>query len=166
MEILENNEPRFHDGKLIGVRTETETFRTEFKSNFRTFCHLIPRLYKFSKMDWSLAVNCFSSLFNFGMKNKVVIATIIFPSSDQNRAAVKDLGYEITDNDDIEFELICPAEFDDDIPTLEQLLLDYEQWKKILDTPDLYKGQKMEVPKRELSKILCEFFLPITDGRK
>lgn len=60
----------------------------------------------------------------------------------------------------------CRTEFDDDIPTLEQLILDYEQWKKILDTPDLYKGQKMEVPKRELSKILCEFFLPITDGRK
>lgn len=124
MDILENDEPRFHDAKFMGCRTE------------------------------------------FYRNKKVVIATMFLPSSDQNKEATKDLGYEITDNDDIEFEIICPAEFDDDIPTLEQLLLDYEQWKKILNNPDLYKGQKMEFPKRELSKILCEFFLPITDGRK
>jgi hypothetical protein len=124
MEILENNDPRFHDGKFMGCRTE------------------------------------------FDRNEKVVIATIMFHSSGQNRDTAKYFGYEITDNDDIQLEIICPAEFDDDIPTLEQLILDYEQWKKILDTPDLYKGQKMEVPKRELSKILCEFFLPITDGRK
>lgn len=94
---------------------------------------------------------------------------LFFPPSEQNFATVLDFGYAVTEEDkkeDIEFEINCPAEFDDDIPTLEQLILDYEQWKKILDNPDLYKGQKMEVPKRELSKILCEFFLPITDGRK
>lgn len=102
----------------------------------------------------------------FDKSGKDVIATMTMPVSDQNKAVLENWGYEITDNDYVEFQLIFPAEFDDDIPTLEQLLLDYEQWKKILHNPDLYKGQKMELPKRELSKILCEFFLPITDGRK
>jgi len=134
MDILENDEPRFHDAKFMGCRTE---------------------------MDGVY---------------KVVIATMTMPSSDQNINACMKLYMNVSKKsrkwdsaefkDDIELKINCPAEFDDDIPTLEQLLLDYEQWKKILNNHDLYKGQKMELTKRELSKILCEFFLPITDGRK
>lgn len=80
-------------------------------------------------------------------------------------SAVEDLGYEITDNEPIELTVIAPKEFNEDIPSLEALILDYELWQHIVNNPDDYRNQKLGIVKIEFSKILCEFFLPIVDGR-
>lgn len=77
MEILENNEPRFHDGKFMGVRTEIE--RPNYRVNIQRFLLSIVRLRHFTVWRLGCVNRAFRRLFDF-KTNKVVIATIIFSS--------------------------------------------------------------------------------------
>lgn len=87
-----------------------------------------------------------------------VIATMMMANNEENRNTVKDLGYEITDNDDIEFELNIPEHEALGFSNLGDYLVSPAQW--IMGLKDEY------IPKRELSKILIEFFQEIKDGRE
>lgn len=87
-----------------------------------------------------------------------VIATMFMENNEENRNTVKDLGYEITDNDEIEFELNIPEHEVLGIATLGDYLVSSAQW--VMGLKDEY------IPKRELSKILIEFFQEIKDERE
>jgi len=168
MNILENTEPRLGGGRLVAVN-QNETEITTFLTRLRMFSFNSIRIYFIC--EWFFIRNKhynvfgrFFDLFRTKIEHQTTV-TIMLPPTEENHNALRDMGYEITDNDEIEWMLICPKEFDDDVPTLVEFILDYEQWTKIIDNPNLYAGQKLEVAKRELSKILCEFCLPIVDGR-
>jgi len=79
-------------------------------------------------------------------------------ASDGYKRQVKDLGYEITDNDEIEFELNIPEHEVLGISNLGDYLVSSAQW--VMGLKDEY------IPKRELSKILIEFFQEIKDERE
>jgi len=87
-----------------------------------------------------------------------VIATMFMENNEENRNTVKDLGYEITDNDEIEFELNIPEHEVLGISNLGDYLVSSAQW--VMGLKDEY------IPKRELSKILIEFFQEIKDERE
>lgn len=86
-----------------------------------------------------------------------VIATIIMKHTPDNVGTIKDLGYEITDTDDIEFELNIPEHEELGFANFGDYLSSKAHW--VIGTKSEY------IPKRELSKILIEFFEEITDGR-
>lgn len=87
-----------------------------------------------------------------------VIATMFMENNEENRNTVKDLGYEITDNDEIEFELNIPEHEALGFANLGDYLVSSAQW--VMGLKDEY------IPKRELSKILIEFFQEIKDERE
>lgn len=176
MEILKNDEPRLGGGRLIRIG-DMKT-RISYRKRISSFFRMFKFHYSINNF-WKGIAQCFRMIFveiwYFLSHNPIktigpryddeTFVVMMFPPTEENHNTLKDLGYVITDNDDIEFELIVPREFNDNRPTLVELILDYEMWLKILDTPDMYAGDPMEVPKRKLSEILCEFFLPIVDGR-
>jgi hypothetical protein len=87
-----------------------------------------------------------------------VIATIIFPAIEENHLAVKDLGYEITDNDPIECCINIPQHEALGIENFGDYLASQAQW--VISLKEEYP------PKKEFSKILIEFFDEIKDGRE
>lgn len=164
MNILQNDEPRLGGGKLISINNnKVETFSDRLKnlnakSLFRNVWHYIRIIHAYR-------LGIFYSFIRFFQTEYNISVTILFPATEENHKAVEDLGYEITDNEPIELTVIAPKEFNEDIPSLEALILDYELWQHIVNNPDDYRNQKLGIVKIEFSKILCEFFLPIIDGR-
>lgn len=86
-----------------------------------------------------------------------VLATIIMPHNSENIGTIGDLGYEITDDDEIEFELVIPEHEELGFSNFGDYLTSKALW--VIGTKSEY------IPKRELSKILIEFMANIEDGR-
>jgi len=90
-------------------------------------------------------------------ENDEVIATLILEPTEENHKTIMDLGYEITDHDQIEWDMSIPNHEALGIDNFGDFLSSSTQW--IMALKDEY------VPKREFAKILIEFFHEIVDGR-
>lgn len=100
---------------------------------------------------------CIARLKSVKKDGDEVIATMFMDNTEENRNTIKDLGYEITDNDEIEFELNIPEHESLGLANLGDYLVSSSHW--VIGLKDEY------IPKRELSKILIEFFYEIQDAR-
>lgn len=87
-----------------------------------------------------------------------VIATIIFKPIEENHLTVQDLGYEITDHDDIELVINIPNHEALGIHNFGDFLCSQALWVMAL--------KEEYPPKKEFAKILIEFFDEIIDGRE
>lgn len=87
-----------------------------------------------------------------------VTATLFMKNTPENIATLKDLGYELNEKEDIQYEMTIPEHEALGYANFGDFLVSSAQW---------VMGLKEEYPaKREFSRILIEFFQEITDERE
>lgn len=96
---------------------------------------------------------------------RCVFGSIKFPLSEQNKGALIDIGYVISNQDDFELELCVPVKMLRDDRNFVELLLNYELWVVILENQNTLTADIYDLYKMKMCKVLYEHFLPIVDGR-